>query len=37
MPSGEHKNLSEVLSRLVEETITSDEVKKLEKLLDEDS
>ena len=37
MPSGEHKNLSELLSRLVEETITSDEVQRLEQLLDGDS
>ena len=37
MPSGEHKNLSDLLSRLVEETITSDEVKRLEQLLDGDS
>ncbi|MBA4717455.1 MAG: FecR domain-containing protein [Verrucomicrobiales bacterium] len=37
MPSGEHKDLSELLSRLVEETITSDEVQRLEQLLDGDS
>ena len=37
MSSGERKDLSELISRLVEETITSDEVKKLEQLLDGDS